>query len=101
MPEVLTRYTNESGEWEIVPLTEAEIAEMEAAQAAYEVDFTNTRMMRDGYLSESDWTQVADGPLTAEEVAEWATYRQELRDYPSTSSDGTVVGLPDWPTPPE
>jgi hypothetical protein len=42
---------------------------------------------------------MADTPLTAEKVAEWATYRQELRDYPSQSDK--VSTLPDWPTPPE
>jgi Phage tail assembly chaperone protein len=31
-------------------------------------------------LSESDWTQFNDSPLTAEKKSEWATYRQKLRD---------------------
>ncbi|WP_422387668.1 phage tail assembly chaperone [Gemmobacter caeni] len=34
-------------------------------------------------LSDSDWTQLADAPLTPAKQAQWATYRQELRDIPS------------------
>ena len=99
MAEIPTRYTNESGVWEYVPLTAEEIAEMEAAQAAYEVDFTSTRMTRDGYLAQSDWTDLPNAPLTTPKKAEWQTYRQELRDYPAQSDK--VSTLPEWPTPPE
>jgi hypothetical protein len=99
--DVAVKYTNASGSWEYVPLTDEENAEMAALRAASAVDFTMTRDARNGYLFSSDWTQGADAPLSAEKVAEWATYRQALRDYPATSSDGTVLGLPDWPTPPE
>lgn len=38
---------------------------------------------RNSLLANSDWTQLADVPLTAEEKADWATYRQALRDVPS------------------
>lgn len=38
---------------------------------------------RNAVLASSDWTQLADAPLTAEEKADWATYRQALRDMPS------------------
>ena len=38
------------------------------------------RKKRDARLQASDWTQLPDAPLTAEKKAEWATYRQELRD---------------------
>tara|TARA_R110002153_G_scaffold100877_1_gene236912 strand:- start:61 stop:318 length:258 start_codon:yes stop_codon:yes gene_type:complete len=31
-------------------------------------------------LQTTDWTQMPDSPLTAEKRAEWATYRQQLRD---------------------
>ena len=31
-------------------------------------------------LRQSDWTQLADVPLSAEKKAEWNTYRQALRD---------------------
>jgi len=42
------------------------------------------RVERNNLLSQSDWTQTADSPLTPEKKTEWATYRQQLRDLPST-----------------
>tara|TARA_R100001460_G_scaffold31167_1_gene61401 strand:- start:189 stop:431 length:243 start_codon:yes stop_codon:yes gene_type:complete len=38
------------------------------------------RNRRDLLLAESDWTQAADSPLSDTKKAEWATYRQQLRD---------------------
>lgn len=43
---------------------------------------TSVREKRDRLLDESDWTQVTDSPINAEAKAEWATYRQALRDIP-------------------
>lgn len=40
------------------------------------------RMIRNAKLSDSDWTQIADAPLTPEKKQQWAEYRQYLRDYP-------------------
>ena len=57
----------------------------------------NIRAKRDKMLNNSDWTQVADAPLTETKKTEWATYRQELRDITDQS------GYPDsvtWPTKP-
>lgn len=45
------------------------------------------RTERNMKLGESDFSQLADAPLTTAEKAEWATYRQTLRDWPDT-----------WPT---
>ena len=56
------------------------------------------RMHRDDALSRSDWTQLPDVALTAAKVAEWATYRQALRDLDVNGDD---PALPDWPTQPE
>ena len=33
-------------------------------------------------LQDTDWTQLPDSPLTEEKRAEWATFRQGLRDMP-------------------
>ena len=58
------------------------------------------RYKRQLLLSESDWTQTADSPLSDSKKAEWATYRQKLRDLPTTYSgetDGTKII---FPTPP-
>ena len=51
------------------------------------------RNKRKELLSESDWTQVADSPLSGSKKAEWTTYRQALRDLPATDP-------PTFPTPP-
>lgn len=50
------------------------------------MDAMNTsqvRNQRDQLLAQSDWTQMADSPLTAEQKAVWAAYRQQLRDLPT------------------
>ena len=38
------------------------------------------RTTRTYLLQESDWTQLPDSPLSESAKAEWATYRQALRD---------------------
>lgn len=55
------------------------------------------RHVRDLLMGLSDYTQAADSPLTAEQRAAWATYRQALRDLPQTySGDGPIP----WPVEP-
>lgn len=55
------------------------------------------RSRRDEKLAESDWTQPPDSPLSAEQKAAWAAYRQALRDVPETANaDGWVT----WPAKP-
>jgi hypothetical protein len=59
------------------------------------------RSLRAHLLQESDWTQVADSPLTAAKKAEWATYRQQLRDMPQTFAAATTIAeivVPQAPT---
>lgn len=40
------------------------------------------RETRNDLLAASDWTQLADAPLSTDAKAAWATYRQALRDLP-------------------
>lgn len=55
------------------------------------------RHVRDLLMSITDYTQAADSPLSAAEQAAWATYRQALRDLPSTySGEGPIP----WPAEP-
>tara|TARA_R110000772_G_scaffold50534_2_gene116208 strand:- start:1779 stop:2240 length:462 start_codon:yes stop_codon:yes gene_type:complete len=54
------------------------------------------RVKRDGLLSQSDWTQVADAPVSA---LTWATYRQALRDITSHANWPNLNDA-DWPTKP-
>ena len=76
-------------------------AEHEAAYQATidaEIAFFN-RETRNKLLSDSDWTQMNDSPLTNEAKTLWATYRQELRsltdldEWPNLTDD-------DWPVAP-
>jgi hypothetical protein len=53
------------------------------------------RKRRNMLLNLSDWTQIADAPLSQEQLTEASTYRQALRDVPNQS------GFPEnivWPT---
>jgi hypothetical protein len=50
-------------------------------------------------LNESDWTQLPNNPLTPEYSAEWATYRQELRNFMATWTPSNEADLPDPPLP--
>ena len=49
------------------------------------------RATRRNKLAESDWTQAADSPLNESKKAEWATYRQALRDLPQNFPDVTSL----------
>lgn len=56
-----------------------------------------TYSLRDTKLFETDWTQSQDSPLSPEKMAEFAVYRQALRDIPqSYMSPDDVV----WPPKP-
>ena len=59
------------------------------------------RERRKFLLAASDWTQVADSPLTESKKQEWAAYRQALRDLPD--DQGSVNNFEDvvWPAPPQ
>jgi len=56
----------------------------------------SNRSQRDTFLSDSDWTQVADAPVDA---TAWATYRQALRDI-TTHDNWPHLEEGDWPVKP-
>jgi hypothetical protein len=60
---------------------------------------TNCRSVIRYELSNSDWTQIPNNPLTPEYSAEWAVYRQELRDFMATWEPSNEADLPDPPMP--
>jgi len=62
---------------------------------------TSLRPSRNDLLRYSDWTQAADSPLSDSKKAEWATYRQALRDMPTTQASKTEPKDIIFPTPPE
>ena len=49
---------------------------------------------------DSDWTQLGDAPISAEEKAKWVTYRQKLRDIPQDQKEiaANSVVFPITPT---
>ena len=53
------------------------------------------RRIRNDKLTRSDWTQLTDSPLTTEKKAEWAVYRQALRDITTQENPREIV----WATP--
>jgi hypothetical protein len=86
-------YNEQEGRWErafdVRNKTPEELEADESKQAL------TVRLQRNKMLSDSDWTQVADAVV---DKAEWAAYRQELRDI------STQVGFPwmvNWPMPPQ
>jgi hypothetical protein len=66
------------------------------------IDFWSTiRLQRNELLKESDWTQVNDCPLSDSKKQEWATYRQSLRDLPSTNQSVNNIADVIFPSMPE
>ena len=63
-------------------------------------EWTQIRTKRDRLLTESDWTQANDTPLSDADVAKWKTYRTSLRDLPSDQSSKTKYSDITWPTKP-
>ena len=52
-------------------------------------------------LTDTDWTQIPDSPLSDDEKAAWAVYRQELRDLPAAQADPyDPDNFTGWPTRP-
>lgn len=76
---------------EVQPMTGQE------TQAAKDSAMSQIRAQRNKLLSQSDYTQMVDNPDPKK--AEWATYRQTLRDLPSTIF-GDPRTFSEWPTDP-
>ena len=49
------------------------------------------RNARNALLVESDWAMIADTPT---DKTAWATYRQQLRDFPQTWTPAATVTFP-------
>ena len=63
-------------------------------EVSNEIYLIRLRYWRDTELARTDWTQVADAPVDKEA---WATYRQALRDLPSSNADPRQIELPAQP----
>ncbi|TOP74089.1 tail fiber assembly protein [Vibrio parahaemolyticus] len=60
--------------------------------------WVRVRNHRDILMKETDWTQTADVPLSVEKKAEFATYRQVLRDIPQQDIEPDNIVWPEKPT---
>ena len=65
-----------------------------SAPAPFVMPLIEVRIKRDFYLDRCDWTQGTDCQLSNEKKAEWASYRQELRDLPASYPDITLPTEP-------
>jgi hypothetical protein len=72
------------------------VAEMtaEEIQSAKDSAMAQIRSQRDAILTQTDGTQAVDNP--SPKKAEWATYRQALRDLPATMT-GDPRTFSNWP----
>ncbi len=59
------------------------------------------RRLRNGRLGGSDWTQLSDTNLTAEQKAAAVEYRKALRDITIGIGNPVDTDAVDWPTPPD
>lgn len=69
-------------------------------KAEFETAFSSmdeVRQERDKLITETDWTQTLDCPLSDEKKAEFLAYRQTLRDIPQTYNDPDSVVWPEKP----
>ena len=65
--------------------------------AVKQKNMEDLRAMRNQMLTDTDWTQGADSPLTDSQKTSWATYRQSLRDI---TDNATSLDDVTWPTKP-
>ena len=88
-------------EGKLVQFTNAEEAELAAKKQAW-IDgaaaraWKALRLERDNKIAKSDWRANSDVAMSDA----WKTYRQALRDLPSTLNDTTVQETITWPEEP-
>jgi len=74
-----------------------EIATPEPVSEPEPLTWDSIRAQRNQLLTQSDWTQLADAPLTQEQKTAWSAYRQALRDVPASFSTPEEVVWPAIP----
>ena len=95
----MPRYHNIEGK--LVQFTNAEEAAQDAKEKAWADGaaaraWEALRRERDNKIAKSDWRANSDVEMSDA----WKTYRQALRDLPSTLNDTTVQETITWPTEP-
>ena len=76
------------------PETQTVVEDATKIEHAREFDFYHVRQKRDKILTDTDWTQGRDSPLSLDEKIKYAHYRTKLRDL--TLSDAPFFAT--WPT---
>jgi len=69
----------------------------EVSAAKIEAQWYVVRYQRNVLLAGTDWTQLTDVALTNTQTADWATYRQALRDV-TLQTDPFAIVWPNQPT---
>jgi hypothetical protein len=77
--------------WLITSASVEEITERENIQ------WDEIRDERNRLLTECDWTQFQDTPISGSKLTEWQAYRQSLRDITNQSNPFEII----WPVKPE
>tara|TARA_B100002019_G_scaffold281144_1_gene284883 strand:- start:241 stop:531 length:291 start_codon:yes stop_codon:yes gene_type:complete len=95
----MPRYHNREGK--LIQFTDAEEAARDAQEKAWADGaaaraWEALRRERDNRIAKSDWRANSDVAMSDA----WKTYRQALRDLPSTLNDTTVQETITWPTEP-
>ena len=85
--------------WDV---SKKEVVTDDDAKTAWELaqEWKQIRQERNRLLSESDWTQGGDSPLTTQKKSDWAKYRTSLRTLPEDQSSKTKYSDITWPTKP-
>ena len=71
-------------------------ADEETINKRREIKWSEVRSNRDSLLSECDWTQFNDSPISGSTLIDWQTYRQSLRDITNQSTPYDIT----WPSKP-
>lgn len=93
--QIFDQYVEETPIIEAIPQNELPSFEYKKQQFMNQL-----RSMRNEKLRETDWTQVLDCALSAEEVQNYRVYRQALRDLPNSYENNSVVDIGNviWPS---
>lgn len=83
--------------WSVQDIPVSPAPEPEPTPEPEPLTWDTTRTHRNQLLAQSDWTQLADAPLTHEQKNAWTVYRQALRDVPSSFSTPEEVVWPAIP----
>ena len=95
LPQITVLYADELGNYYETLPEDSDVQDSPSLTQAID----DVRTYRNQLLAESDWTQIADSPLTDAQRLVWRTYRQKLRDYPSLINY-ELWTAPEWPIAP-